>query len=183
VFALATGSPLHAGLVMATFAVGTTPGLLAIASVPEVAAGRARETVLQVVGVVVLAFAVLNASSGLNLLGVSGSSPPTQVAREVSENVTVADGVQTVRMAQARDGYFPADTVVHAGLPITWEIDAASKWECSAFLRVPELDVSVNLQDGPNVVELPALSPGAVPFTCVMGMYTGNLIAIEQGAG
>ena len=182
VFALATGSPLEAGLVMATFAVGTTPGLLAIASVPEVAKGRARDTVLQVVGVVVLAFAVVNASSGMNLLGFARSAPAAAVAQEVSGNVTVADGVQTVRMAQARDGYTPADTVVYAGMPISWEIDAASKWECSAFLRVPELDVSVNLQDGRNVVDLPALSPGIVPFNCVMGMYTGNLIAIEPPA-
>ena len=69
VYALSTASPLAAGGVMATFALGTTPGLLALASVPEVSTGRRQATVLRVVGVLVLAFALLNLSSGLNLLG------------------------------------------------------------------------------------------------------------------
>ncbi|MGB7979778.1 MAG: sulfite exporter TauE/SafE family protein [Candidatus Nanopelagicales bacterium] len=182
VYALSTGSPLSAGLIMATFAVGTTPGLLAVAAVPEIATGRARGTVLQVVGVVVLAFALLNVTSGLRLLGVTGGTSSAVDAQQVSDNVTVAGGVQTVHMTQTRDGYAPADTVVHAGLPIIWSIDATSKWDCSAFLRVPDLDVSVDLQDGLNTIELPALPPGTVPFTCVMGMYSGNLIAIDPPA-
>lgn len=182
VYALSTGSPASAGLIMATFALGTTPGLLAVASVPEIATGKARGTVLQVVGVVVLAFALLNVTSGLNLLGVTGATATAATARQVSDNVTVGGGVQTVHMTQTRDGYTPADTVVHAGIPITWSIEATSKWDCSAFLRVPDLGVSVDLQDGLNTVTLPALPPGVVPFTCVMGMYTGNLIAIETPA-
>lgn len=182
VYALSTGSPASAGLIMATFAVGTTPGLLAVASVPEIATGKARGTVLQVVGVVVLAFALLNVTSGLRLLGVTGATATAATARQVSDNVTVAGGVQTVHLTQTRDGYTPADTVVHAGMPITWSIEATSKWDCSAFLRVPDLGVSVDLQDGLNTVTLPALPPGVVPFTCVMGMYTGNLIAIETPA-
>ena len=163
VYALSTGSPASAGLIMATFAVGTTPGLLAVATVPEIATGRARGTVLQVIGVVVLAFALLNVTSGLNLLGITSATSTTVVARQVSDNVTVANGVQTVHMTQTRDGYTPADTVVHAGLPITWSIQATSKWECSAFLRVPDLDISVDLQDGPNTIQLPALPPGTCP--------------------
>ncbi len=183
VYALSTGSPLSAGLIMAAFAVGTTPGLLTVASVPEIATGKARGTVLQVVGVVVLAFALLNVTSGLRLLGVAGATAATAAtAQQVSDNVTVTGGVQTVTMTQARDGYTPADTVVHAGMPIIWSIQATSKWDCSAFLRVPDLGVSVDLQDGPNTVQLPALPPGVVPFTCVMGMYTGNLIAIDSPA-
>jgi sulfite exporter TauE/SafE/copper chaperone CopZ len=182
VYALSTGSPVSAGLIMATFALGTTPGLLAVASVPEIATGRARGTVLHVVGVAVLAFALLNVTSGLRLLGITSSNTSAVTAQQVSDNVTVAGGVQTVRMTQSRDGYIPADTVVHAGMPITWSIEATSKWDCSAFLRVPDLGVSVDLQDGVNTVQLPALPPGVVPFTCVMGMYSGNLIAIDPPA-
>ena len=69
-YALSTASAVTAGVVMATFAVGTTPGLLALASVPELASGQRQATVLRVVGVVVLAFALVNLSSSLNLLGV-----------------------------------------------------------------------------------------------------------------
>lgn len=182
VYALSTGSPLSAGLIMATFALGTTPGLLAVASVPEIATGRTRATVLQVVGVVVLTFALLNVTSGLRLLGVAGTTRMDVAEQQVSANVTVQGGVQTVRMTQTRDGYTPADTVVHAGMPITWVIQSTSQWDCSAFLRVPDLEVSIDLKDGVNTVQLPALSSGVTPFTCVMGMYSGNLIAIDAAA-
>ena len=160
-YALSTGSPASAGLIMAAFAVGTTPGLLAVASVPEIATGRSRGTVLQVVGVVVLAFALLNVTSGLRLLGVAGATATAATAQQVSDNVTVTGGVQTVHMTQTRDGYTPADTVVHAGMPIIWSIQATSKWECSAFLRVPDLDVSVDLQDGPQHHRTARPAPGS----------------------
>jgi plastocyanin domain-containing protein len=82
-------------------------------------------------------------------------------------------------MTQSPDGYSPADTVVHAGIPTTWVIDSTSQWDCSAYLRVPTLGLSADLKNGTNTIDLPALSAGVVPFTCVMGMYSGNLIAID----
>ncbi|GAA4396656.1 hypothetical protein GCM10023168_00740 [Fodinibacter luteus] len=179
VYALSTASPLVGGAVMATFAVGTTPGLLALGAVPELTTGRRQAVVLRVVGVVVLAFALLNVSSGLQLLGVTASSSAATEARQVTDNVTVAGGTQTVRMTQTPDGYVPADTVLHAGLPTRWVIDATSQFDCSAFLRVPSLGISVDLTEGENTVALPALEAGEVPFTCVMGMYSGTLVAVD----
>ena len=117
-----------AGVVMATFALGTTPGLLALAGVPEVATGRSRDTVLRVVGVVVIAFALLNSVGGLRLLGytVGTRGPSAAVVAstaaatpKISSNVTLANGLQTVHMTQEPRGYVPADTVVYAGIPIT----------------------------------------------------------------
>jgi len=188
-YALSTASPLTAALIMATFAIGTTPGLLALAGVPEVATGKSRDTVLRVVGVVVICFALVNALGGLRLLGYQiGSTTPTAevsqqaAAQQVSSNVTVANGVQTVTMTQKPDGYFPADTVVYAGMPIRWAINATSQYDCSAFLTVPSLGVRANLTAGANQVDLPALPEGTTPFTCVMGMYSGTLVAVAPPA-
>ena len=182
VLALSTASPVAAGTIMATFAVGTTPGLLALGSVPEVSTGRRQATVLRVVGVVVLAFALLNVSSAVNLLGLSGGAVAASGARTASANVTVADGIQTVRMTQTSGGYEPADTVLYAGLPTRWVIDGTSPFDCSAFLRVPDLGLRVDLTQGENVVDLPALDAGTVPFTCVMGMYSGTLVVVDPPA-
>ena len=179
IYALSTASPLTAGLIMATFAVGTTPGLLALASVPEIATGKRQATVLRVVGVVVLAFALLNVSAGMNLLGITGAAS-APVSQNASANVTVAGGIQTVHMTQTPRGYQPADTVIYAGIPTKWVIDATSPYDCSAYIRMPDLDVRVNLAQGLNTVDLPALEPGVVPFTCVMGMYSGNLIVVDK---
>ena len=182
VLALSTASPVAAGTIMATFAVGTTPGLLALGSVPEVSTGSRQTTVLRVVGVVVLAFALLNVSSAVNLLGLSGGAVAASGTRTASANVTVAEGIQTVRMTQTSSGYEPADTVLYAGLPTRWVIDGTSQFDCSAFLRVPDLGLRIDLTPGENVVDLPALDAGTVPFTCVMGMYSGTLVAVDRPA-
>jgi sulfite exporter TauE/SafE/copper chaperone CopZ len=205
IYALSTASPVMAGLTMATFALGTTPGLLALASVPEFATGKRRETVLRVVGVVVLAFALFNAQGGMKLLGFgiepaaaattassaatsatttadvagTGTAGEAAAAQSVSSNVTIANGVQTVTMTQEAQGYVPADTTVYAGMPIVWQVTGKAPYSCSMALRVPSLDVSANLNEGPNAINLPALPVGTTPFTCVMGMYTGTLNAIE----
>ena len=134
---------------------------------------------LRVVGVVVLAFALLNVSSAVNLLGLSGGAGAASGARTASANVTVADGIQTVRMTQTPSGYEPADTVLYAGLPTRWVIDGTSQFDCSAFLRVPDLGLRIDLTQGENVVDLPTLDAGTVPFTCVMGMYSGTLVVVD----
>ena len=187
VYALSTASPVQAGAIMATFALGTTPGLLALGSVPELTTGRRQATVLRVVGVLVLAFALLNVSSGLNLLGLTSGSASAAAtsaasARTASANVTVSDGVQTVRMTQGPDGYEPADTVLYSGMPTTWLIDGTAQFNCSAALRVPDLGVAVNLTEGENTVPLPAMAAGTVRFTCAMGMYSGNLLVVDPPA-
>jgi sulfite exporter TauE/SafE len=183
IYAISTANPLTAGLVMATFAVGTTPGLLALATVPEVSTGKSRDTVLRVVGVVVLAFALLNVSGAMNLLGVTRASSPsassTLTTQKASDNVTIAGGVQTVTMTQTPRGYEPADTTLYAGLPTKWVINATSQYDCSAFLRVPDLGQQINLTQGINTVDLSTLQAGVIPFTCVMGMYSGNLIVVD----
>ena len=51
IYALSTGSPLFAGLLLATFAIGTAPGLLALAGLPVVVPSTARPTLLRLVGV------------------------------------------------------------------------------------------------------------------------------------
>lgn len=178
VYALSTASPVVGGAAMAVFALGTTPGLLALAAVPEVTSGRRQVTVLRAVGVVVLAFALLNAASGMQLLGLR-TTPAVASAQAVSANVTVDGGVQTVRMTQVADGYEPADTVLYAGMPTTWLIEGSSQLFCSAFLRVPSLGLDITVAPGSNTVALPALDPGVTPFTCVMGMYSGTLVAID----
>lgn len=181
-YALSTGRPLTAALIMGTFAIGTTPGLLALASVPEIATGDRRIVVLRFVGVFVIAFALMNMVGGLRVLGITIGPDSTAAALEASgqkasSNVSVSGGVQTVTMTQTPRGYAPADTVVYAGMPIRWSITGTSSYDCSAYLESPDLGVSVRLQDGPNSADIPALQPGTYTFTCVMGMYTGHFVA------
>ncbi|MFI0432846.1 MAG: sulfite exporter TauE/SafE family protein [Candidatus Nanopelagicales bacterium] len=183
-YALSTGSPWTAGLTMAVFALGTSPGLLALASVPNLTRGRWAATLTVVVGVLLIGFAAVNAFGALNVLGVrTGTSAAAARTHELSSNVTVQDGVQIVTMTADGNGYSPTTTYVAAGVPIRWQITSTAPMYCTAFLRAPDMGVSVQLQGGPNTVEVAPLALGAWPFTCVMGMYNGTLVAVDPAQG
>jgi sulfite exporter TauE/SafE len=181
VYALSTGSPLFAGAIMAVFALGTAPGLLALGGLPAVLPSGMRPAVLRLVGVVVIGFAVVNATAGLRLVGVSPTFGSTDVAGPVPQ-VTIEDGVQVLRTTQVGNGYRPANATLYAGMPTRWIVDSRESQSCAVFLEVPSLGLSVTLQPGENTIDLPALQPGRVSYSCSMGMYGGQLTVVAAAA-
>jgi sulfite exporter TauE/SafE/copper chaperone CopZ len=182
VYALSTGSPLFAGAIMAVFALGTAPGLLALGGLPALLPAGARPTVLRLVGVVVIGFAVVNATAGLRLLGVAPVVGPGEAAAPAPV-VEIVDGVQTLRTFQLGNGYLPTDAALYAGMPTRWIIDSLEGNSCAVFLQVPSLGLAVTLHEGENTIDLPALKPGTVAYSCSMGMYGGQLTVVEPPSG
>ncbi|HQZ84208.1 MAG TPA: sulfite exporter TauE/SafE family protein, partial [Actinomycetota bacterium] len=179
-YALSTGSPLQAGLVMAVFALGTAPGLLALAGLPALAGSRAGSRISAVVGVLLIGFAAFNLLGASRILGLQPTATVVDSTHPLSANVRLVGGVQIVSMEQQDTGYLPATSYVKAGVPIKWQITSTSPFSCAAFLRAPDIGVDTQLKAGLNSVPVPALPAGTVPFTCVMGMYSGELIAIDN---
>ncbi|GGC10912.1 urease accessory protein UreH domain-containing protein [Cellulomonas carbonis] len=186
-YALATGSPLRAGAVMALFALGTVPGLLGIGGLTSLARGGASPRFFRVAGVVVLAFAAVNVGGAVTVLapglGRAGDSADVAggAAGAVSANVTVEDGVQVLRTTQVVDGYEPQVATVLAGVPLRWEIDSTVP-SCASALYAPALGTGsapVLLQPGVTVLELPAPEEGRLDYSCAMGMYTGTVHVVE----
>jgi len=179
-YAMTTGSALQAGTVMAVFAIGTMPGLLALAGLPMFASGERRTKVLAVVGVALMVFAVVNLSAAAGLLGLTSPKAAAVTASGVSANVTLSDGVQVVTMSQNARGYLPDATVVYAGVPISWVVTSESEYTCASYLRAVGGDWKYNLKTGLNTISLPAMQKGQTfDFTCVMGMYSGSLVAAD----
>lgn len=181
VYALSTGSPLTAGAIMAVFAIGTAPGLLALAGLPAMIPQGARPVFSRVVGVVVLGFALLNASAGFRLMGIS---PVLGVAAGPAATpvVSVENGVQVLRTFQLANGYQPQDTAIYAGMPTRWIVESLAGGSCAVFLQVPSLGLAVTLHKGDNVIDLPALEPGRIAYSCSMGMYDGSLTVVNAPA-
>ena len=182
VYALSTGSPLFAGAIMAVFALGTAPGLLALGGLPALVPARMRPAVLRLVGVVVIGFAMVNATAGLRLVGVAPVVGPSDAAASAPV-VEIADGVQVLRTFQLGNGYLPVDAALYAGMPTRWIVESLDQNSCAVFLRVPSLGLAVTLHDGENTIDLPALEPGRVAYTCSMGMYGGQLRVVPPSSG
>lgn len=179
VYALSTGSPLLAGALLAVFAIGTAPGLLALAGLPAVVPATLRPTLLRLAGVAVVAFAFVNASAGLRLSGfvlpVVGAEP-TATAPAVRLD---PDGRQALTTFQEAAGYRPANATIYAGIPTRWTIESLNQRSCAVFLVVPDLRIQVRLEAGANTIDLPALPPGRLAYSCSMGMYGGTITVVE----
>jgi sulfite exporter TauE/SafE len=179
VYAFSTGSPRMAGAIMATFALGTAPALLALAGAPTLLRGTRKVAMLRALGVVVIGFAVINATSALRLAGVDLTAGARPAAAAVSANVTITPADQTVNTGQRATGYEPADTVIYAGRPTHWVMTSTAPFSCTASLTSQDLDFQRVLVEGRNVIELPALSAGTYNYSCTMGMYSGRITVIK----
>ena len=185
-YAFSTGSPRAAGAIMATFAIGTAPALLALAGAPTLLKGTRKVAMLRALGVVVVGFAVINATSALRLAGVEltsvnftvGASAP----QAVSGDVTLTPTDQTINTAQDGNGYHPGDTVVYAGRPTHWVITSSAPFSCAASINSQDLGVQGVLAEGRNIIELAKLSTGTYHYSCSMGMYSGRIVVIEPPA-
>jgi uncharacterized protein len=189
VFALSTGSPMYAGAIMAVFAIGTAPGLLALAGLPLVVPTAWKPTLLRVAGVVVIVFALVNAGAAFRLAGIRipglGSVPPVAAADEApgAAAPALAAGVQELTTYQDVDGYSPGNVAIYAGIPTKWTIESLDARSCAVFLVVPDLGIQVALREGKNQIDLPALPAGTLAYSCSMGMYGGQITIVEPPAG
>jgi len=143
--------------------------------------GTNKVAMLRALGVVVIGFAVINASSAMRLAGVdlTGASPAAQA---ISTNVTVTPADQTINTTQDGDGYNPGETVIYAGLPTHWVLTSTAPFSCAASLGSQDLNFQQVLNAGRNVVELPKLAAGTYNYSCSMGMYSGRIVVIAPPA-
>jgi sulfite exporter TauE/SafE len=185
IYALSTGSALFAGAIMAVFAIGTAPGLLALAGLPVVVPSTMRPTLLRLVGVVVIGFAFVNASAGIRLSGVTLPSfgVETAVAAPPPASGPAADGTQALTTFQDGGGYRPGNVSIYAGVPTRWTIESSTTATCASLLVVPDLGIQVRLHEGPNTIDLPALPAGTLAYSCSMGMYGGRITIVERPTG
>ena len=65
--ALSSGSPVTGGAMMALFALGTTPGLFAVGMAAASARASATRRPLRVIGVIVIAFAVITGAGVISI--------------------------------------------------------------------------------------------------------------------
>ncbi|HJW22679.1 MAG TPA: sulfite exporter TauE/SafE family protein [Candidatus Limnocylindrales bacterium] len=182
IFALSTGSPLYGAALLGTFAVGTAPGLLALAGVPVVVPSGAKPHLMRFVGMVVLAFAFLNLNAGLELAGLDlpGLGIGSVAAAQPTSTLSADGSAQLLTTYQGAEGYSPANAVIYAGIPTTWTVVSKTVTTCAATMVIPAWGTGASLKIGPNVFNLPALKPGRIRYTCAMGMYSGSITVIER---
>jgi len=183
-YAMSTGNFWSGALIMATFAVGTTPGLLGVGGLTSALRGIMAQRFFKLAGLAVVGLAVFNISNGLNLTGlpvilstaVQEAGQIAEVQQEGSDN----KDVQVVRMEQSGSGYSPNKFTVQAGVPVKWIVNSTNPNSCASSLYSQQLGIRRTLQLGENVIEFIPKETGQIRFSCAMGMYTGVFNVVDK---
>lgn len=181
-YSISTGNPLIGALTMATFAVGTAPGLLGIGGLTSVIKGAFAKSFFKFVGLIVVALAFFNISNGFNLTGnnLLPSFNPTITAEASDPNVIVKDGIQVVKMIQDASGYTPNSFTIKKNIPVRWIITSEDINTCASSIVSAKLGLRQGLQLGENVIEFTPKETGQIRFSCIMGMYGGVFNVIDD---
>ncbi len=184
--ALLSGDPIRGATVMAAFAAGTLPSLMAIgiAGSKLLTNPNLSRTASRTAGVLILIAAIYNVNSQLNVLGMPSLSDiplfgitraeiPTEPKIEPSK-------VQRITMEAGARSYSPNFFQVKAGIPVVWEIVDRGFSGCTNAVMAGELlDSTVPLSRGKStMVEFTPLEAGRYKFSCWMGMVAGTIEVI-----
>ena len=108
-------------------------------------------------------------SKSISNQGQATNSVNTEVVN--LDNVTIVDGKQIVNI-EVKGGYSPKKSIAKAGIPTVLRFNTRGTFDCSAFVRIPSLNVLQSLpQFGATDIKIDDPKQGTLQGMCGMGMY------------
>ncbi len=174
-YALGLAHPIQSALVMMTFALGTTPLLMALAFTNSFRNFSFYPYFQKIIGIIILAIGINYALNTLSLHGlkITIAQPSGQLSSAKMQN-----GYQIAEMSVNNRGYNPNTFVVKKDIPVKWVVNGESVFGCQAFLTAPQMKVNAMLKLGKNIFTFTPTETGTLPFSCSMGMYRGQFTVI-----
>ncbi|CAN5395670.1 hypothetical protein BH09PAT4_BH09PAT4_00120 [soil metagenome] len=195
-FAVSTGSAVSGAIIMGMFAIGTAPGLLSIGGLTSVVKGVFAQRFFRIVGVAVMAMALINFSNAYNLLGVGRifeRTAPAPVATSLERGPTPKSAVQqpqaTAPTPEPKEvtltttfkldsDITPSNFTTKVGKKTTLIVDVKEDGEgCMSTIMIPGLDNNPQFLKGGKKIKL-SFTPkraGTYTITCAMGVPRGKL--------
>lgn len=179
IVALAAGNPFAGALSMFFFGLGTVPLMLGLGTVVSALGKKFVRQVMTVGAVSVTVLGLAMISQGGSLSGWNFRSVLTQNSPEADTQAEVTDGVQIVNSTLS-PGRYPNITV-QAGVPVKWVIDApeGSINGCNYKILMRDYGIEYTFQTGENIIEFTPKQPGAIAYSCWMGMIRGNIFVLD----
>lgn len=181
--AVSTGNPLQAAVIMGAFAIGTTPGLLTLGGLTSVVKGAFAQRFFRIVGVIVVAMALINFTNGFTLAGLNrflDSSKPmvnTAVQKESSEGSVILN--TTFKL---KEDIVPSKFTAKVGQKTTLVVDVKEDGQgCMSTIMIIGLDDTPQYLKKGKKIELTftATKPGTYTIACAMGVPRGSITVTE----
>lgn len=181
--AVSTGNPVQAAVIMGAFAIGTTPGLLTLGGLTSVVKGAFAQRFFRIVGVIVVAMALINFTNGFTLAGLNrflDSSKPmvnTAVQQESSEGSVILN--TTFKL---KEDIVPSTFTAKVGQKTTLVVDVKEDGQgCMSTIMIIGLDDTPQYLKKGKKIELTftATKPGTYTIACAMGVPRGSITVTE----
>jgi len=181
--AVSTGDPIQAAVIMGAFAIGTAPGLLSLGGLTSVVKGAFAQRFFRIVGVIVVAMAMINFTNGYTLAGIGqfldNSAPAvnTSAQKESSKGSVILN--TTFRL---KKDISPSTFTAKVGQKTTLVVDVKENGEgcMSTIMIIGLVDDAQYLKQGEKIeLTFTATKPGTYPITCAMGVPRGSITVTE----
>ncbi len=183
--AIGSGSPLLGMLTMFAFTLGTIPTFFVIGVLATKFSQLFDHYVQPVAATLILILGIMAVDNGLTLSGFPFTLKEfwqTATSIRTTDDVlgaTVDGSSQSATITVYATGYDPNRIRVKAGIPIKVNFVTKNTQGCSRAIIFPSLGIQKILPEtGTTAIELPALAKGNVPYSCSMGMFRGEIVAI-----
>lgn len=114
----------------------------------------------------------------LLVVGCVGALALTACNRPDGKSESGASPSERITMAVTADGFVPARTHVKVGTPVTLVVTREVEQTCATDLVIKDYGVNRPLPRGQTVeIQFTPTKKGPIPYSCAMGMVSGELTA------
>ena len=189
ILAITTADPIQAALIMFSFTAGTSVLFMGLGMVANALSQSKQALFTRIVAIFLIGmglyalngvFVVMNAPFTLNTI----VRPITYFfsdERFAGKQLTpTTEGVQRVTISVTNSGYSPRTVTVRKGVPVELILESSETYSCAVAFVFAEFDIDVFLKptDRQSFIFTPTQT-GRFPFSCSMGMYTGEFVVVE----
>lgn len=178
--AMATGNAWQSAGLMLAFTLGTSPVFFAVSLLATEMGARLDALFMRLVAVVILILGLVSVDSGMTLLGMPSVGSRLQALvqpTQVTQSAPTGKPAELILHAE-NDGYIPHTLHAKAKSQIKLSVITKETYSCALSFVIPAINFEKLLpSNGVTVIDIPPQEQGTVmPFTCSMGMYTGEII-------
>jgi uncharacterized protein len=178
--AMGTGDPWQAAGLMLAFTLGTSPVFFVVSYLATELGARMESVFMRLVAVIVLVLGLVSIDSGFTLMGAPSLMGWAQflMAGQPASVAAPTDSSGALVLNATNNGYSPRTLHAKANVPLKLNMVTKDTYSCARGFVIPVLSVEELLPaNGTVVIDIPAQKSGTVmPFTCSMGMYTGEIV-------
>jgi sulfite exporter TauE/SafE len=179
--AIGSGNALNGALIMLAFTLGTAPFFFILGTLATKFSDAAQKYVYPIAAAFVLILGVLSIDNGLTLLGSPFTlkqfwQTTTSPNSAQVKGVDIVNNLQIIPISVTNSGYQPFKSAVKLGIPAKVRFTTQNTYSCSRSVVFPTLKINQMLPETGTVdINIPTDTKGAIPFSCSMGMYRGEI--------